>query len=393
MTRVADYKISVKEFNEITEILEKNGFKDLAEKYRSVAKSSVNGEFVSLGSKDRKIKPLVDFVIAPFKFAWNTITLPYNLTMKVVNAFVKKPKTLSFAINDNNTLENIVTNYSKEKSLSNIDVKNLKKFIKDVQYGKIEKDAKLSDVQKGLVNRVSDVLSLARSIENIGKEAKRKNLSPEQFKTYVNDNILKAFNDDSMSNVSNSELSNLAKTAASIATIWFLMTDNYNMVMLKSNGNDVEGAKTKFTERFVQEGSRLFYQTLLIDLFNSTFRNSYNASLLGMSWVTLTDTTLGEMLTRKSVGTALKAHTRDELIAMETEQNNSTGFKKKYYDFMQRLTGKRSIKSYEVAPHNNTVQQQQQEMASKIPTLTSNKSVIFKQNNETLEKMMPKSTI
>jgi hypothetical protein len=105
-----------------------------------------------------------------------------------------------------------------------------------------------------------------------------------------------------------------------------------------------------------------------------------------MSWVTLTDTTLGEMLTRKSVGTALKRHTRDELIEMETEQNNSTGFKKKYYNFMQRLTGKRSIKSYEVAPRNNTPQQQ--EMASKIPSLTANKDVIFKQN--TLGQMMPK---
>jgi hypothetical protein len=156
--------------------------------------------------------------------------------------------------------------------------------------------------------------------------------------------------------------------------------------MLKSNGNDKDGANTKFKERFVQEGSRLFYQTLLIDLFNSTFRNSYNASLLGMIWVTLTDTTLGEMLTRKSVGTALKRHTRDELIEMETEQNNSTGFKKKYYNFMQRLTGKRSIKSYEVAPRNNTPQQQ--EMASKIPSLTANKDVIFKHN--TLGQMMPK---
>jgi hypothetical protein len=132
------------------------------------------------------------------------------------------------------------------------------------------------------------------------------------------------------------------------------MTDNYNMVMLKSNGNDKEGANTKFKERFVQEGSRLFYQTLLIDLFNSTFRNQYNSSLMGMSWITLVDTTLGEILTRSSVGTPIKAHTRDELLEIETKQNNSTGFKKKYYNFMQRLTGKRSIKSYEVQPKNNT---------------------------------------
>src|SRR5699024_1481991 len=118
--------------------------------------------------------------------------------------------------------------------------------------------------------------------------------TPKEFQTFVKDNILKSFNVTTMSNVSNAELSNLAKTASAAATIWFLMTDNYNMVMLKSNGNDKEGAETKFKERFVQEGSRLFYQTLLIDLFNSTFRNAYHASLAGMSAVTLVDTTLGE---------------------------------------------------------------------------------------------------
>ncbi len=54
---------------------------------------------------------------------------------------------------------------------------------------------------------------------------------------------MKAFNTDTMSSVPNHELANLAKTAATAATMWFLMTDNYNMVMLKSNGNDKEGLK------------------------------------------------------------------------------------------------------------------------------------------------------
>src|SRR5574344_871149 len=117
------------------------------------------------------------------------------------------------------------------------------------------------------------------------------------------------------------------------------MTDNYNMVMLKSNGNDKQGADTKFKERFVQEGSRLFYQTLLIDLFNSTFRSQYNKSLFGMSWITLTNTTMGEWLTRKSVGVPVGTHSRDSLIKLEDEQNNATGLKKSYYDFMKRLTG------------------------------------------------------
>ena len=241
-------------------------------------------------------------------------------------------------------------NFAKEKNIS--DTKELEKFIKDVKSNKIAKDAELSNLQQEFTNRISDVSSLAKSIENIGREAKKKNLSPEKFQSYVKDNILKAFNVDTMSNISNSELSNLAKTAASIATIWFLMTDNYNMVMLKSNGNDVEGAKTKFTERFVQEGSRLFYQTLLIDLFNSTFRSQYNKSLFGMSWISVTNTTLGEWLTRASVGVPVGTHSRDSLLEIEQKQENATGLKKKYFNFMKRLTGKRSIKTYEVAPKN-----------------------------------------
>ena len=41
-------------------------------------------------------------------------------------------------------------------------------------------------------------------------------------------------------------------------------------------------------------------------------------------------------------------HSRDQLIALEEKQDNATGFLKKYYDFMKRLTGKRPIKTYEV---------------------------------------------
>ena len=67
-----------------------------------------------------------------------------------------------------------------------------------------------------------------------------------------------------------------------------------------------------------------------------------------MSWITLVDTTLGEILTRKSVGTPVKMHTRDELINIENQQNNATGFTKGYYNFMKRLTGKRPISSYKV---------------------------------------------
>ena len=293
-TQIKDYRIPQEKLNKITKVLDENGFTKLAEKYRNVAKTAVNPDgTISLGVKDKKTKPLIDFFLAPFRFIWKYGSMPYKFVDDAIQSFGKK-------------------------------------------------------APKAAGKKVEDISALAKSIENIGREATKKNYTPEQFQSYVKDNILKAFNVDTMSNVSNSELSNLAKTAALAATIWFLMTDNYNMVMLKSNGNDVEGAKTKFTERFVQEGSRLFYQTLLIDLFNSTFKSQYNKSLFGMSWITLTNTTMGEWLTRKSVGVPVGTHTRDQLIELENKQENATGLERKYYDFMKRLTGKRSIKTYEV---------------------------------------------
>lgn len=294
ITQIQDFKIPQEKFDQITNVLEENGFVELAKKYRAVAATAKNADgTISLGVKDKKIKPAVNFFLAPFKFVWKYGTMPYKFVDDAIKSI----------------------------------------------FGKQHKAPK---------KQVKDISALAKSIENIGKEATKKDFNPEKFQSYVKDNILKAFNIDTMSNVSNSELSNLAKTAALAATIWFLMTDNYNMVMLKSNGNDVEGAKTKFKERFVQEGSRLFYQTLLIDLFNSTFKAQYNKSLFGMSWITLTNTTMGEWLTRKSVGVPVGTHSRDQLIALEEKQNNATGFVKSYYNFMKRLTGKRPIKTYEV---------------------------------------------
>ncbi len=307
-TQIKDYRIPQEKLNEITKVLDENGFTKLAEKYRNVAKTALNPDgTISLGVKDKKTKPLVDFFLAPFRFIWKYGSMPYKFVDDAVNSFGRK-------------------------------------------------------TPKAARKKVEDISALAKSIDNIGREATKKNYTPEQFQSYVKDNILKAFNVDTMSNVSNSELSNLAKTAALAATIWFLMTDNYNMVMLKSNGNDVEGAKTKFTERFVQEGSRLFYQTLLIDLFNSTFKSQYNKSLFGMSWITLTNTTMGEWLTRKSVGVPVGTHTRDQLIELENKQENATGFERKYYDFMKRLTGKRSIKTYEVDKKEQPVTAQAQEI-------------------------------
>lgn len=296
---------------EIETALGENGSKMLKD-----YKDALDG-MVNFGTRDKKYKQFVKFVIAPFKFAWNVVKFPYKIANGIVEMFIKKAP----------------------KAPKSMDALNMEAVTKS--FDKISKEAK----------KVRD--AIAKTTDEAVKKVQR-----DKFQSFVYDNTLKAFNVDTMSNVSNSDLSNLAKTAASAATIWFLMTDNYNMVMLKSNGNDKEGAETKFKERFVQEGSRLFYQTLLIDLFNTTFRSSYNGSLLGMSWITVTNTSIGEWLTRKSVGVPVGKYSRDDLIKMEEAQNNSKGFMKGYYNFMRRLTGKRSIQSYKVEPKSQNIQPQ-----------------------------------
>ena len=324
---------------------------DLADDYLRVASYARNADgTISLGARDKKIKPFIDFLIAPFKFAWSTVTLPYRLVNKGIKAFTKKADLVKMPLSDKQTLKTIAQNMQNDLKLNEDFVRNIEDFVAAL---KKKSPAELTDIEKTFLCRVGDVEALTKSIDNIGKRALKENFDPRKFHDYVSDNLLKAFNTDTMSNVSNAELSNLAKTAATAATLWFLMTDNYNMVMLKSNGNDVDGAQTKFKERFVQEGSRLFYQTLLIDLFNRTFQSQYNKSLFGMTWITLTNTTLGEWLTRVSVGVPVGAHTRAELLAAEEKQDNATGFLKGYYNFMQRLTGKRSIKSYDISVNDN----------------------------------------
>ena len=338
-----DYTISEEKFNKILNILEspENGFSKQAQEFRDFTKDRIVDGVIHLGEKPKRAKIAVDFFIAPFKFAYNTVTLPYRYTDQLLQ-FGGKNIRKALKLPEKTKSPDVIAKELAEKK---------------------------SKTEKAILEEFRN------AIDRIGREALKKDYDQKAFKSFVSDMTLKAFNVDSLSNISNSDLSNLAKTASTAATLWFLMTDNYNMVMLKSNGNDTEGADTKFKERFVQEGSRLFYQTLLIDLFNSTFRNQYNRSLGGMSWITLVDTTLGEILTRKSVGTPIKAHTRDELIALEDEQNNATGFLKGYYNFMKRLTGKRPIRSYEVDNKNSKVNVQPQQLYSNV-NFTNKNSVL-----------------
>lgn len=275
----------------------------MAKKYDRIYSSVLKDELIHIGAKEKSTKPFVDFFIAPFKFIAGVVKFPYTIVDKTISSFKKKDFKVPTSL--------------EEKDISSI---------------------------------ITSIDKMRKATEKFSK----KKLSDKDFQSFINDNIAKAFNSDNVSNVANNELANLAKTSATAATIWFLMTDNYNMAMLKSNGEDVEGAKEKFKARFVQECSRLFYQTLLIDLFNNTFRTQYNNSLWGMTWITSTNTFISEILNRKSIGMPVLPHSKAELEAIEAKKDNATGLLKGYYDFMSRLTGKKTLaeRQGELKKHN-----------------------------------------
>ncbi len=103
---------------------------DLAEDFLRVAEYAKNTDgSISLGARDKKIKPFVNFVIAPFKFAWSTVTLPYRLVDKAIKAFSKKSDFVKLHLNDKRTLQVIAQTMKKDLILNENFIKNNEYFI------------------------------------------------------------------------------------------------------------------------------------------------------------------------------------------------------------------------------------------------------------------------
>ena len=166
-----------------------------------------------------------------------------------------------------------------------------------------------------------------------------------KLKIFVDRAVEKSFNGVTQSSNKNTDLAMMSKLASSAVTSAFLVADNYNMVMLKSNGKDKEGAKEKANERIIQRLSALFYQSMLINWFNATFRSTYNSSLKGMAAVVIPNTITTEILTRKSIGMPVGRKTYEELQAIDEKNENRKGFLGKYFKFMRLLTGKKPLKT------------------------------------------------
>ncbi len=244
--------------------------------------SQMGNDVYRLGKIDRKFKPAVDFVIAPFKFMWATVKFPYTIVNNLVSLVVKDKK----------------------------------------------------------VKTISAIDTLTKSMVDLQSKAKA---TPQEFEKYIKTAMCSSFNNVSKSDYSNADLGKLTKLFASTVTTWFLIADDYNMVMMKSLGEDESGASLKAKERFQQRITGIFYQTLFIDLFNNTFRKIYHTSLLGMSAVTGTCTAVCEVFTRKSIGKPVGRMSRDEINELEYRNTHAPGLKGKYFRFMTDLTGKKAV--------------------------------------------------
>lgn len=362
-----DFELSVEDFNNVVKKLRAAGQNNLADKYEEIVakatKVDVDNKKVlkfeiepkepktvkdpnakkDFMQVDSKYKPYVDVVIEPFKFAWAAIKLPYKIVKSIMSLPASSVRVKEKRFKD---ADKIITSKTatpeemkiaqKTKAASIVSEKEKKiKSITEAIFGEVvEKDSKSSQQ------------IFASSIEKIVKKSKdvdSEKLSPQKFEEFVNSAVINSFNSTTQSSYSNADLGMITKIASSAVTSGFLVADNYNMVMIKSNGEDKEDAKQKAQERIVQRVSSLFYQTLFMKWFNSTFCNTYHSSLAGMSGVVGVNTVATEVFTRKSIGMPLGAKTYEELAEMDDKNLNRKDFLGSYFRFMSQLTGKKPL--------------------------------------------------
>lgn len=284
---INENEYTVSAFNKALSALKKTESKAV-DKYENLLESAINSPTYDLGSKNKKIvREIGDFVTEPFRFIWSLVKLPYTIANKLVKSLKPQAEPPSWP--------------------------------KEIQ-------------------------SISNGVKKLSKKMK---MTDEEFRKYMDKNINQAFNNVTMSGISNSDLSALAKYTTTAATSWFLIADNYNMVMLKTDGENKKDANLKAKERAVQETSRMFYNQLFINLFNNTFRNVYNSSLLGAEAVNIASTTIGEYVNRTAIGMPVKEMSRDEILQKEYENVSSPGAKGNFFRFMSRLTGKQVLSKRE----------------------------------------------
>lgn len=246
-----------------------------------------------LGAKMTKPREAIihQVLMFPIKYAWSIIKMPYNFLTK------------------SNTMVTELVGRANGK----------KPEIKDK-------------------NKLTEMEMLQHSIEYL-----KKMKDDPHYKQKLNSTILSGFDNVTKSNEPNSEFSNIVKNTTSAVTSAFLIADNYNQVMIDTQGQDQDLAETKAKERTIQRFARLMYGACFLKLYNGLFAKLYNGSLPGTSVVNTIYTLSTETMERTSVGLPLHAASREEIIQKEKDYLSATGIKGVYFRTMAKITGKKPL--------------------------------------------------
>ncbi len=294
---------------------------------------------------ETKLKPFVDVITEPFKFMMSIAKKPYN-GLRIIVKTLAKPITQKAAEAELGTKE--LKNYERiinnaVKTIFGEDKVKEGNISQKIFVNAIEKLNKKTMPFRTAENALNKAIASGTQAE-ISAAQKAYNQAKNDLMVYVKTAVEQSFNGVTQSSNSNTELAMLVKLASSLVTSIFLVADNYNMVMIKSDGEDKKTAVEKARERVVQRLSALFYQTMLIHWFNSTFCSLYHNSLGGMAAVASMNTISTEILTRKSIGMPIGKKSFEELQEIDEKNENRKGLLGKYFKFMRLLTGKKPLK-------------------------------------------------
>ncbi len=301
-------EVDKSDFEKLTKKLRDNGFDKLADNYeeiiKSINKSDKIPDKIKFGTINRKFaQPIVDFLLGVPRFAKSCLMFPYKIFSSLISGIT---------------------------SIDAIKQSTVGKGIRD--FMDLNKEGK----GKG-VNKLGIMTNAYRDLND------KLSLSDKEFKKYVKNCSYDSFNNQNTSSNSNADMALVTKLISSGVASLFLIADNYNMVMLKSNGEDKEGAWQKAKERIVQRISSLMYSSMFIKLFNTTFEPQYHKSLIGMSAITATSQTVMDITSRSSIGMPILRKSKEQIEQLEEKNQNARGLKGKYFQFMSKLIGKKKL--------------------------------------------------
>ena len=316
----------------------------LLESFSTALKDNAEKKYIQI---ETKAKPFVDIVIQPFKFIWQAANLPFEKIIKPVVSLAVSPVTKKAAEAELGKVELTKTQETINKVVKEVFGEQKAKSGKISQTifaNAMEQLQRQTEPYRKAQAELQKVKDFGGSEEAIKAAEAAVTKAKEKLQRYVTNAVEKSFNGVTQSSNKNTDIAMMTKLASSTVTSAFLVADNYNMVMIKSDGEDKEGAKEKAYERIIQRLSALFYQSMLINWFNSTFRATYNSSLRGMAAVAAPNTLTTEILTRKSIGMPITKKSYEELYENEKKNESRTGFVGEYFKFMRLLTGKKPLK-------------------------------------------------